>query len=199
MKITELPQPAGAVTSLALDASLEHVYIGTSDGHNHSCRNVRDAATGDEGVRMRRRHPLRRSPCWDFSAVIGVWWSWRLTGPCPRGVGSTRRRAVRLDPHSDAYVPFPLRAGDVVCPSQRVKGFVTGDAGQCLPASCHLFSNLVEARHWRVSDSCGGICAERRRRDRSGWSRTAVGLPGPEPRILRSHWTHSSAKSGTRV
>lgn len=33
LKITELPQPAGAVTSLALDASLEHVYIGTSDGH----------------------------------------------------------------------------------------------------------------------------------------------------------------------
>ena len=128
LKITELPQPAGAVTSLALDASLEHVYIGTSDGHvvhvgisetqPPEVNASYVAASSDTAITMLGFLSGDRSLV--VMAADGAVSTWGLVrrADVPSGWILTQMHTFRS--HSAPVTSF--------APSQRVKGFVTGDA-----------------------------------------------------------------------
>jgi phosphate transport system permease protein len=63
--ITELPQPRGAVTALALDALLENLYVGTADGQV-----VHVALSETESPEMRAAYTVAAS--FDSRHDVGV-------------------------------------------------------------------------------------------------------------------------------
>ena len=128
LKITELPQPPGGVTSLALDASLEHLYVGTSDGH---LVHMGLSETQPPEVRAAYAVAGPASPVsllgflsGDRSLVVmtadGAVSTWGLVRRSDVPTGWTLAQMHTFRSHPTAVTAF--------APSQRVKGFVTGDA-----------------------------------------------------------------------
>ncbi|MGC3973884.1 MAG: ABC transporter permease subunit [Nitrospira sp.] len=128
MVITELPQPPGAVTSLALDASHEHLYVGTADGHvvhvglsetqPPEVRASYAVAAADTAVTMLGFLSGDRSLV--VMAADGAVLTWSLVR---RSDAPSGWRLAQI--HTFRSHPAPVTA---FAPSQRVKGFVTGDA-----------------------------------------------------------------------
>ena len=128
MVITELPQPPGAVTSLALDASQEHLFVGTADGHvvhvglseaqPPEVRGSYVVAAPTTAVTMLGFLSGDRSLV--VMAADGVVSTWGLVrrADAPSGWKLTQMHTFRSH-------PSPVTA---FAPSQRVKGFITGDA-----------------------------------------------------------------------
>ena len=118
------------------------MYIGTSDGHVVHV-GISETQPPEMNASYVAASPATAITMLGFLSGDRVWWSWRLTGPST-WVGSTRRRAVRLDPHSDAYVPLHSAPVTSFAPSQRVKGFVTGDAkGDVFPIGATSSQTLL--------------------------------------------------------
>ncbi|GAB1724559.1 MAG: ABC transporter permease subunit [Nitrospira sp. CR1.1] len=128
MVITELPQPPSAVTSLALDASHEHLFVGTADGHvvhvglseaqPPEVRGSYVVAAPTTAVTMLGFLSGDRSLV--VMAADGVVSTWGLVrrADAPSGWKLTQMHTFRSH-------PSPVTA---FAPSQRVKGFITGDA-----------------------------------------------------------------------
>ena len=125
--ITELPQPRGAVTALALDALLENLYVGTADGQV-----VHVALSETESPEMRAAYTVAASSTavttlgflsGDRSLVVmsedGAVSTWGLVRRADAPSGWTLTQIHTLRPHNAPVTAF--------APSQRVKGFVTGD------------------------------------------------------------------------
>ncbi|MGB5042927.1 MAG: ABC transporter permease subunit, partial [Nitrospira sp.] len=125
--ITELPQPKGVVTALALDALLENLYVGTADGQV-----VHVALSETESPEMRAAYTVAASSTavttlgflsGDRSLVVmsedGAVSTWGLVRRADAPSGWTLTRTHTLRAHNAPVTAF--------APSQRVKGFVTGD------------------------------------------------------------------------
>jgi phosphate transport system permease protein len=125
--ITELPQPKGAVTALALDALLENLYVGTADGQV-----VHVALSETESPEMRAAYTVAASSTavttlgflsGDRSLVVmsedGAVSTWGLVRRADAPSGWTLTQIHTLRAHNAPVTAF--------APSQRVKGFVTGD------------------------------------------------------------------------
>ncbi|MCS6296439.1 MAG: ABC transporter permease subunit [Nitrospira sp.] len=126
--VTELPQPPGGVTSLALDASLEHLYVGTSDGHV-----VHIGLSETQPPEVRASYAVAAPTTavtmlgflsGDRSLVVmaadGAISTWGLVRRADVPSGWTLAHMHTFRSH-----PAPVTA---FAPSQRVKGFVSGDA-----------------------------------------------------------------------
>ena len=126
--ITELPQPNGAVTALALDASFENLYVGTTEGQV-----VHVGLSETEPPEVRSSYAVAAPSTavtrlgflsGDRSLVVmtadGAVSTWGLVrrADAPSGWRLTHMHTFRSH-------PAPVTA---FAPSQRVKGFVTGDA-----------------------------------------------------------------------
>ncbi|MDR4480299.1 MAG: ABC transporter permease subunit [Nitrospira sp.] len=126
--ITELPQPKGAMTALVLDASFENLYVGTTEGQV-----VHVALSETEPPEVRSSYAVAAPSTavtrlgflsGDRSLVVmtedGAVSTWGLVrrADAPSGWRLTRMHTFRSH-------PAPVTA---FAPSQRVKGFVTGDA-----------------------------------------------------------------------
>jgi phosphate transport system permease protein len=126
--ITELPQPAEAVTALALDASFENFYVGTAGG-----KVVHIALSETESPEVRASYAVAAPSTavtglgflsGDRSLVVmaadGAVSTWGLVrrSDAPSGWKLTQMHTLRS--HNAPVTAF--------APSQRVKGFVTGDA-----------------------------------------------------------------------
>jgi phosphate transport system permease protein len=126
--LTELPQPPGGVTSLALDASLEHLYVGTSDGHvihvavsETQPPEVRASyAVAGPSTAIRMLGFLSGDRSLVVMAADGAVSTWGLVRRSGVPTGWTL-----VQTHTFRSHPAPVTA---FAPSQRVKGFVTGDA-----------------------------------------------------------------------
>jgi len=125
--ITELPQPRGAVTALALDALLENLYVGTADGQV-----VHVALSETEPPEMRAAYTVAAPSTavtalgflsGDRSLVVmsedGAVSTWGLVRRADAPSGWKLTQIHTLRPHNAPVTAF--------APSQRVKGFVTGD------------------------------------------------------------------------
>ena len=128
LKITELPQAPGAVTSLALDASLEQLYVGTSDGHV-----VHIGLSETQPPEVRASYAVAASNIavsmlgflsGDRSLVVmaddGAVSTWGLVRRSDVPSGWTLAQMHTFRSHAAPVTAFAS--------SQRVKGFVTGDA-----------------------------------------------------------------------
>lgn len=126
--VTELPQPTGAVTALALDASLENLYVGTTEGH---VLHIGLSETGPAEVKG--SYVVAVPPgavtslgflSGDRSLVVmtadGSVSTWGLIRPAE---DQSRWRLAKM--HALRSHAAPVTA---FAPSQRVKGFVTADA-----------------------------------------------------------------------
>lgn len=125
--ITELPQPEGKITALALDVLLENLYVGTSEGQ------VVHVALSEAGSPEMRGTYAVAAPSTavstlgflsgDRSLVVtsadGAVSTWGLVrrAEAPSGWRLTQIHSFRS--HNAPITAF--------APSQRVKGFVTGD------------------------------------------------------------------------
>ena len=125
--VTELPQPRGAVTALALDALLENLYVGTADGQV-----VHVALSDTESPEMRAAYTVAAPSTavttlgflsGDRSLVVmsedGAVSTWGLVRRADAPSGWTLTQIHTLRSHNAPVTAF--------APSQRVKGFVTGD------------------------------------------------------------------------
>ncbi len=126
--IEELPQPAGAVTALALDALLENLFVGLSNGE------VMHLALPETGApELRASYPVAPPATavtalgflsGDRSLVVmtadGGVSTWGLVRHAEAPSGWTLSRMHVLHAHKGPVTSF--------APSQRVKGFLTGDA-----------------------------------------------------------------------
>lgn len=128
LKITELPHPPGSVTSLALDASFEQVYVGTSDGHvvhiglsemqPPDVRASYAVAAPDTAVSMLGFLSGDRSLV--VMGADGAVSTWGLVRRSDAPAGWKLAQMHTFRSHAAPVTAF--------APSQRVKGFVTGDA-----------------------------------------------------------------------
>ena len=126
--IMELPQPPGAVTSLALDVSLENLYIGTTDGlvlhaglsetgppelkDSYAVATLATAVTGLGFLSGDRSLVVMAA-----DGAVSTW------GLIRREEDQSRWRLTKT--HTLRSHTAPVTA---FAPSQRVKGFVTADA-----------------------------------------------------------------------
>jgi phosphate transport system permease protein len=126
--ITELPHPPGMVTALALEASLEHLYVGTSDGRvvhvglaepqPPEVRGIYAVAPTTTAVTLLGFLSGDRSLV--VMTVDGGVSTWGLVRRSDVPAGWQLAHMHLLRSHSAPVTAF--------APSQRVKGFVTGDA-----------------------------------------------------------------------
>ena len=126
--IVDLPQPAGIVTALALDAGLENLYVGTSDGQvvhiglsDTASPEVRATyVVAAPSVAVASLGFLSGDRSLVIMAADGAVSTWGLVrrADAPSGWKLTQMHTLRS--HTASVTAF--------APSQRVKSFVTGDA-----------------------------------------------------------------------
>ena len=125
--VTELPQPAGAVTALAVDALLENLFVGTSNGEvihiglsETAGPEVRStSAVVTPGTAVTSLGFLSGDRSLVVMAADGGVSTWGLVrrADAPSGWKLSQMHVLRA--HKGPVTAF--------APSQRVKGFVTGD------------------------------------------------------------------------
>jgi phosphate transport system permease protein len=126
--VTELTRPTSAVTALALDGSLENLYVGTMDGLVlHVALSETEPPVTKGGYEVTDRTSAVTALGFlsgDRSLVVmsadGAVSSWGLIR---RAENQSRWRLTRMHVFQSHGAPVTAFA-----PSQRVKGFVTGDA-----------------------------------------------------------------------
>ena len=125
--VTELPQPPGGVASLALEASLEHLYVGTTDGHLLHV-GVSETQPPDVRASYAVAGPTTAISMLGFlsgdrslvvMAADGAVSTWGLVRRSDVPTGWTLTQMHTFRSHAAPVTAF--------APSQRVKGFVTGD------------------------------------------------------------------------
>lgn len=126
--ITEVPPPRGAVMALALDASLENLYVGTTDGQ------VVHVGLSESGPPEVRASYAVTTPSTAVTALGFLSGDRSLVVMAADGAVSTWGLVRRADAPSGWRLTnmHTLRSHNApvtaFAPSQRVKGFVTGDA-----------------------------------------------------------------------